>query len=277
MTIQLDLFAMAAADEQAERETHGIPTLYAFESDDLADYDRVFDQWQQDWGRFNSIAQSHAWRFAISDSFYRPRPLSGCQPVIMHASTSCHHHRWTERCMCVGAYNSPFRARCRGCTWHSELVATETDAVLAALDHTHPGWRQAPSSDHAPSTAPKNNNGGTTKSPASTAIAPTAGPSSPPAQATATGPFPAAPPGAATTSMPDHSPHQPDQGDHRGLLPSPRHRHAHTPPDPRQGHPLPESTSSSGGPTAGQCPTNGPKPTPTSASHSPASPSCTTA
>lgn len=144
MTIQLDLFAMAAADEQAERETHGIPTLYAFESDDLADYDRVFDQWQQDWGRFNSIAQSHAWRFAISDSFYRPRPLSGCQPVIMHASTSCHHHRWTERCMCVGAYNSPFRARCRGCTWRSELVATETDAVLAALDHTHPGWRQSP-------------------------------------------------------------------------------------------------------------------------------------
>jgi hypothetical protein len=143
MTTQLDLFKMAAAHAQAERETHGLPTLYAFDSDDLADYDRVFHQWQQDWSRFNSIDQSHAWRFAINDSFGRPVPMSGCQPVIMHASTGCHHHHWTQRCLCVGTYNSPHRARCRGCTWRSELVATETAAVLAGLDHAHPGWRQS--------------------------------------------------------------------------------------------------------------------------------------
>lgn len=46
--------------------------------------------------------------------------------------------------MCVGNHTSPFRGRCRSCTWRSELVATETDAVFAGLDHTHPGWRQSP-------------------------------------------------------------------------------------------------------------------------------------
>jgi|GEM_PF-4435970 len=153
MTIQLDLFDMAAADAQAERETHDIPSLFNFDSADLADYDRVFLEWKTQWGNFNCIAISHAWRF-VTDVL-SPLPAPGCQPVVMRAQTGCHHHHWTETCMCVGQHTSPFRARCRGCTWRSELVATETEAVFAGLDHTHPGWRQSPVVSPRPHDNPK--------------------------------------------------------------------------------------------------------------------------
>lgn len=72
MTEQLDLFAMAAADERDQTErAHGVPSLYARRYDTISGYTDAFARWQRDWGHFASYPHS---RLAPMPDLVRRRP-----------------------------------------------------------------------------------------------------------------------------------------------------------------------------------------------------------
>lgn len=141
MTEQLDLLDMLAADTRVYAErVHGVPSLFTLRRDSLADYDAAFTDWQHEWGSHDSYRQSHAWHPTIRDQFSGDLdPTPTCHAGMLLADLRCGHH---TPCSCVG--DLLYRGLCRGCGWHSPITDTENDAVLATLDHAHPGWRENP-------------------------------------------------------------------------------------------------------------------------------------
>lgn len=140
MTEQLDLFAMAAADERDQTErTHGVPSLYARRYDTISGYTDAFARWQREWGHFASYPHSHAWHPCLTLSADALDALDTCQATLLLADLRCTHY---DTCFCVG--DLLYRGFCRGCGWHSPPARDENIAVLATLDHAHPGWRDDP-------------------------------------------------------------------------------------------------------------------------------------
>ena len=222
MTEQLDLFAMAAADERDQTErAHGVPSLYARRYDTISGYTDAFARWQRDWGHFASYPHSHAWHPCLTLSADDLEATDTCQASLLLADLRCTHY---DTCFCVG--DLLYRGFCRGCGWHSPPARDENIAVLATLDHAHPGWRDdpiVPSVPHDPGPHRGATTGGSRPSPNCTRDPdPPAGPSSPAVARTDTGPSPVGPPGEATTS-----PRNPSTADPRSQP---------TPPDERRPH-----------------------------------------
>lgn len=143
-TDQLDMFAMLDTDTRAHREaTEGIASLFPLRCARPAGYEQAFDDWCEQYGRFASIRQSHAWRPEITAD---TSTTDTCQAAILDADLDCPHY--DPGCECVGG--RLHRGACRGCDWHGPHRADDDAALADALDHTHPGWRTLPVVDEAP-------------------------------------------------------------------------------------------------------------------------------
>lgn len=142
---QLDLFAMIDNDDRDARIATGIRSLFGLQFHCASDYEAAFERWCDDYGRMDSLRQSHAW---IPDRFIPHTATDTCQATILDAELSCEHFRADTPCHCV--VDRVYRGRCRHCGWHSEIVDNEDDAVCAALTHAHPGWHDYPVVEPAP-------------------------------------------------------------------------------------------------------------------------------
>ena len=217
MTEQLDLFAMAAADERDQTErTHGVPSLYARRYDTISGYTDAFARWQRDWGHFASYPHSHAWHPCLTLSADALEATDTCQASLLltcavptttpasASATSCIE----DSAEAAAGTRHPHATRTLRC-WPRSTTPTPAGATTPSRRP----YRTIPAHTADATTCGSRPSPNCTRDPG-----PPAGPSSPAVARTDTGPSPVGPPGEATTSPqnpltadPRSQPTQPDE------------------------------------------------------------------
>ncbi|WP_433717413.1 DUF6349 family protein (plasmid) [Nocardia sp. CA-084685] len=138
---QIDIFdELKRIDDQrraAQIAAHGLPRLYASPARGLQARAAEYTDWIARYGRFGCTYRARAWSVTVGDP---DQPTKHCQATVLSADLRCVCY---SPCHCVGAL--VYRGACSRCTWEGPTTTNRETAVLAALDHACPGWRNDPS------------------------------------------------------------------------------------------------------------------------------------
>ena len=146
---QLDLFAdldaAAAAEAQAQQQKtfDQAPSIFGDTARGFFARVAAAKQWDENYGHFDCLRRSHAWRDEIGGSGFgrgRNAVAEVCRPVTLTADLRCEH--WDIDCCCVS--DLVYRGACLHCAWEGDIRDDHNGAVEDAHDHTWPGWRDLP-------------------------------------------------------------------------------------------------------------------------------------